>query len=242
MISGGSNTGPSVQQSARSAVSLAELMGWPAANDILLRVDQGVFPPHPDTVAMIDWCAAELDAVMLASRKSLIVDLCTGTGFIAIALAALFPNAQIVAVDSAEVAAACAAHNSVAVPARVGGPITVRCGDATSVDTVADLIGAADLVVANPPYLADHAQAPADLGQLVAATALFGGVDGLSVVRGVVRVAEKILKSDGVIAVEHAAAQEQDVTQILADIAQFTAIQGHRDHRGTHRFLTARRS
>jgi release factor glutamine methyltransferase len=210
---------------------------WVTLGPIRLQVAPGVFAPQPDTLAVIDWC----DRLLGALPTPVVVDLCTGSGVIALALAARHPGARIHAVDSSAAAVRSARANADRLARESGARIEVRRGDATDPSVLADIAGTADLVVANPPYLPDGSPAPPELAASAEPAALFGGPDGLDVIRGVVAVAAVTLRPGGWLAVEHAAGQRESVAALLEPAGAFDSVTGHRDHAGIWRFATARR-
>src|SRR5699024_5786520 len=92
-----------------------------------------------------------------------------------------------------------------------------------------------------PPYLPDGSPAPPELAASAEPDALFGGPDGLAVLRGIVGVAAATLRSGGWVAIEHADGQGESVAALLEQTDAFDSIAGHRDHAGIRRFATARR-
>jgi release factor glutamine methyltransferase len=202
-----------------------------------LQIAPGVFPPQQDTLAVIDWCLE----LLRGRSRPVVVDLCTGSGVIALALGARHPAARIYAVDNSGHAVRSATGNAARLTRRTGARIEVRRGDATDPSVLTDIAGAADLVVANPPYLPDGSPEPPDLAGVTEAAALFGGPDGLAVIRGIVAVASAILRTDGWLALEPAAGQQDPVTRLLHHAGTFDSVTGHPDHAGIRRFVTARR-
>jgi len=208
---------------------------WVSLGPASVQVTRGVFPPQSDTLALIEWCQE-----LLRDRpRPVIADLCTGSGVIAIALAASHPSARLYAVDISDEAVRLATINAARL---TGAMIVVRRGDAADPRVLADIAGAADLVVANPPYLPDRQPAPPDLATWAVPAALHGGPDGLDVIRGVVAVAAVTLRSGGWLAVEHAAGQQHRVIDIIGAAGVFDCATGHRDHAAIRRFVTAQRT
>jgi release factor glutamine methyltransferase len=210
--------------------------GWVTVGATTVWVEPGVFPPHPDTLAVIEWCTVLVGRL----RRPTVVDLCTGCGIIAIALATAQPAARIVAVDSSPVAVRAARAGVERLGRTLAVDVRVREGDATDPGVVADLRATADLVVANPPYLRDGTAVPPELAAAAGPAALFGGADGLEVIRGVLAVASATLRAGGWLAVEHAAGQQHDVVGLIDRSGDFHSVTGH-DDAGTPRFVTARR-
>lgn len=210
---------------------------WVALGSTRVLVDPGVFPPQPDTLAVIDRCLALLADI----SEPVIADLCTGSGVIALALVEQHPDARIYAVDNSDAAVRSARANADLWARRTGTRIEVRAGDATDPRTLADAAGRADLVVANPPYLPDAVRAPDDLARRTSPTALYGGPDGLDVIRGVLDVATVTLRPGGWLVLEHAAGQQDSVLDLVDGADAYDAVTGHCDHASIPRFITARR-
>jgi release factor glutamine methyltransferase len=211
---------------------------WVTFGATRVLVEPGVFPPQQDTLSVIDRC---LD-VLADRERPVIADLCTGSGVIALALAAAHSDAQIYAVDSSPAALRSARANAERLARRTRARIEVRAGDATDARTLADIAGGIDLVVANPPYLPDRSPAPPALAAAVGPAALHGGPDGLTVIRGIIAVAAAALRPDGWLVLEHAAGQQESVIALLTGTAAFGSVTGHRDHAGIPRLVTACRA
>ena len=116
-------------------------------------------------------------------------------------------------------------------------------GDATDLGLLSDLVGTVDVVLSNPPYIPD-AMIPRDpeARDYDPAMALFGGPDGLDVARGVVRVAQMLLKPGGLFGMEHADVQGESVPALLDEMGDWTQVEDHLDYNKLPRFTTATRS
>jgi release factor glutamine methyltransferase len=143
------------------------------------------------------------------------VDLCTGSGALALALATEVPGSVVHAVERSTEALAWARRNleeqEPAIRAR-GSRCTLVGGDATICaepgEALAHLGGAVDVVVSNPPYVPDDAvPREPEVRDHDPHVALFGGPDGLAVVRPLVEQAARLLRPGGLLLVEHADAQ-----------------------------------
>lgn len=192
-------------------IPLQHLTGTAAFRHVELAVGPGVFIPRPETehVAQI-----AIDEARLL-RNPVVVDLCTGSGAIAIAVATEVPGAQVHAVEISEDALAWSRRNvSAAAEAVVGAgsQLHLHHGDATAVTGVdgplSDLVGLVDVVISNPPYIPDAA-VPRDpeVRDHDPHLALFGGPDGLDVVRGLVDESARLLREGGLLVIEHAEVQ-----------------------------------
>jgi release factor glutamine methyltransferase len=204
-----------------------------------LAVGPGVFVPRPETEVMTGWAIEQLADMDVA--EPVVADLGTGSGAIALAIAQEVPRALVHAVEADPLASAWTERNiaSVAQAApHTAGRVTLHRGDFASALT--DLDGKVDLVVSNPPYIPAGAWVPPEVGEYDPATALWGGADGMDAVRVVAATAARLLRPDGLVAVEHGAQQGASVYWVLAD-AGWQDPRNHSDLAGRDRFVTARR-
>jgi len=193
-----------------------------------IAVDPRVLIPRPETEELFELAAG------LAADPRLVVDLGTGSGALAVALAMTFPGAEVHAVDvspdAAAVAAANAARNSVAV--------AVHVGDLFS-PLPAVLTGRVDLLVANPPYVAvdELASLPAEVREHEPLVALVGGRRGTEIIERIGAGAARWLAPGGI------AVCEIGETQAVAARAAFAELGGtvRRDLAGRPRFVVGRR-
>lgn len=217
---------------------LQHILGWAAFRHLRLRVEPGVFVPRPETELV---AGAAIEAARAVSgRPPLVIDLCTGTGAIAAAVADEVPGARVVAIDVDPAAVALARANL----ATAGdGTARVRSGDVADPQLLAELAGAADVVVSNPPYIPPDAE-PVDpeVRDHDPARALYGGgADGLDVPRLVIAAAARLLRPGSLLVMEHGDEQGLVVRQAVAAAGAFTEIGTRPDLAGRDRFVTARR-
>jgi len=193
-------------------VPLQHLTGEAPFRHLVLQVGPGVFVPRPETELLVDLVLAHLAG---SARPPVVVDLCTGSGALALSLALEVPGSSILAVELHEEALTWARRNveaHAAELARVGSSVALLAGDATlaaeSGGPLREWRGRVDAVVTNPPYVPDEA-VPRDpeVRDHDPAQALFGGPDGLVVVRGLVVQAAGLLRPGGLLVVEHSDAQ-----------------------------------
>lgn len=219
---------------------LQHLTGTAGFRRLDLAVGPGVFVPRPETELLAGWAigVATGDGSTAADGVT-VVDLCTGSGAIAAAVADEVPGARVLAVELDPPAHAWAVRNL------TGTGVELLLGDATTLDRDRpELVGLVDVVVANPPYI------PLDAWESVApevrdhdpAPALWGGEDGLDVVRGVAACAARLLRAGGHVGVEHADAQGSAVPDLLAATGAWVGIRDHEDLSGRSRWTTARRA
>lgn len=186
---------------------LQHLTGTAAFRHLELAVGPGVFVPRPETETVVQFA---IDALTeSASAAPIAIDLGTGSGAIALAMATEVPHARVHAVERSAEAHAWAARNMRGVE-----NLTLVLGDlATAFD---ELRGTVDVVISNPPYVPDDA-VPRDPEVRLhdPAAALYGGADGLDVVRVISRRAQDLLHSGGLLVLEHGELQGAAIRDIL---------------------------
>lgn len=189
---------------------LQHITGRAAFRSLELAVGPGVFVPRPETETVAQ---VAIDALMaVASPTPLAIDLGTGSGAIALALATEVPHAQVVAVENSPRAFVWTRQNArdVAAP-------NLRLVFADLADAVPELDGTVDVVVSNPPYIPLGA-IPRDPEVRLhdPEHALYGGTDGLDVVRAVSTRALALLRPGGTLVLEHGELQGAEIRDLLA--------------------------
>jgi len=196
---------------------LQHLTGRAPFRRIELLVGPGVFVPRPETEVLVEAAVSEL--VGAHDGPALVVDLCTGSAAVALAVADEAPQVQVVALEREPAALDWARRNLAAQAA--GGGVELRGGDvvgATEADGVlADLAGLVDVVVANPPYIPDDAvPREVEVARHDPVAALYGGgADGLDVPRAVVLAAAALLRPGGLFLMEHGEQQGPSTRALL---------------------------
>ncbi len=189
--------------------------------------------PRPETEVMTGWAIDQLKALLTRRRTPLVVELCSGSGAIAKALATEVTGVEVHAVELSEHAAAYAARNLADVP------VWLHVGDMA--DALPELDGRVDLVIANPPYI------PLEAYESVAVEArdhdpelaLFSGIDGLDAIRVLLGVAARLLHPGGLLCFEHADVQGESAVALTRDHGAFTGVVDRRDLTDRPRFVTA---
>jgi release factor glutamine methyltransferase len=219
-------------------VPLQHLTGTAAMGPIEVAVGPGVFIPRPETEVMLAWGLAVLEGV----KQPLVIDLCTGSGALALAVAHARPDAQVHAVERDPVALSWARRNADARAAAGDTPVTLYAGDIAEPGLLTALDGLAHLVLCNPPYVPLSASLPPEVAFHDPPAAVFAGVDGLAVIPHVVRTGTRLLREGGSIAIEHDESHAQAVPALLAARRVLTDVDDHPDLTGRPRFATARRA
>ena len=217
---------------------LQYVTGEVAFRHLVLKVRPGVLIPRPETEVLVDAALPAIDAAVAVRGSAIALDLCTGSGCVALALAQERSAARVVATDLSPVSVAVAAENA----ERLGlaGRVDVREGDLTA-SVPEELLGRVDLVVSNPPYVpsAEVPNLPAEVAGFEPHLALDGGVDGLDVFRRILGESRRwLLPGSGILAVE---LDERRVQQAAEEALQwYQDVRGVRDLAGRDRIVTAR--
>lgn len=214
-------------------VPLQHITGAAAFGPLMLAVGPGVFIPRPETEAMLEWATTQ--RLPGSPRQPVIVDLCTGSGALALALAQHWPAAKVVGIDDSDAALAYARRNS------AGTGVELVHADVTDAALLTELDGQVDLVVANPPYVPDDVELEPEIAQYDPPHAVYAGPDGMSVITAVVRLAGRLLRPGGWFAVEHDDTTSLRTSELISSTAYFEDIVARSDLTGRPRFVTARR-
>lgn len=219
-------------------VPLQHLTGSVGFRYVELEVGPGVFVPRPETESVVQWA---IDAVKAEGWTApLCVDLCTGSGTIAFALANELPGATVHAVERDEGALAWTRRNAEN-RVKAGDPeVWLHLGSVEGCLT--ELDGRLDLVLSNPPYVATteaHLSDPEVLDH-DPGIALWAGPDGLDVIRLVEQAARRLLRPGGLVVVEHSDRQGSTAPAVFEQTGGWTEIADHRDDLGRDRYVTAR--
>ena len=190
-----------------------------------------MFVPRPETELLVQWGLA----VLAGRPAAVVVDLCAGSGAVGLSVAAEHPGAAVYAVERAPAALQWLRRNAAPYPA-----VSVVAGDATDPAVLSTVDGTADLVLANPPYIPAGTPVPPEVARFDPPEALWGGPDGLAVLRGVAARAATLLRPGGWLGVEHDESHAPAVTRLLA-ARGLSDPATHPDLAGRPRFTVARR-
>jgi release factor glutamine methyltransferase len=214
----------------RAREPIAYILGSREFYGHAFRVDARVLVPRPDTEALVETALLRTRHVSLAMRA---LDLCTGSGCVAVSLALDRPTSLVLATDQSEGALAVARDNA------------LRLGAYRVAFALGDLYAAVppgyrfDVVTANPPYIAtaDLPGLMPDVRDFEPRLALEGGEDGLDLVRRVVAGAAPCLVPGGVLAVEVGAGQAPAVVTLF-ERAGYEAVEVRRDYARIERVVS----
>ena len=209
-------------------IPLQHLLGTAAFRHLDLAVGEGVFIPRPETELLAGW------GIEHVRTGDVVVDLCSGSGAIALAVADEARPARVLAVERSPRALEYLERNA-------GGKVEVVAGDVTDPSLLGELDGQVDVVLCNPPYVPAGTRVPEEVSAHDPAEAVFGGDDGLAVIRPVIALAARLLRPGGVAGIEHDDTHAGVVSGLLAEDGRFTGIEEHDDLAGRPRYTTARR-
>lgn len=243
---------------------LQHIVGVAPFGPLDLRVGPGVFIPRPETEVLADWAVRTLHtmrrgyhaenkifgvkggvdgAVDKPVDKPVVVDLCTGSGALALYIKHAIPAARVVAVELSDAAAAYTERNIEAVAQRIAqetGREIDECkvelvrGDATDPQLLRELHGSVHMVVSNPPYVPETGELATEVYD-DPHSAVFGGADGMSVINHLPEVISQLLMPGGVCGVEHDDATSQQVMDVFAP--KFNDVRALADLTGRNRFV-----
>lgn len=233
-------------------VPLQHLIGSAAFRTLELQVGPGVFIPRPETELVAQAGINALRALPGEERRA--VDLCTGSGAVAFALAVEAAPTQVTAVEVDDAAVAWTRRNADALRESIGSGgshVDVVQADARTCAApggpLERLRGRVAVVTMNPPYVPAGARVrDPEVRDHDPALALYGGEDGLDVIRGAIGTAALLLQPGGLVVIEHSDEQgdeaEEGVPALLASDGRWRDVVDHRDLARKPRFTTATRA
>ena len=191
-----------------------------------LKVGPGVLVPRPESELLV---GAVLTHIANLTAPVSVIDLGSGSGALALAIATEAPNSRVIAVEKSDDALVWLKKNVEAI---------VEDLRIVHSDVNDALIGIkCDVVIANPPYIEDESELPRDVVEHEPAIALFGGKEGMDAPRAFIAAASRLLKSGGLLAIEHNEKQGALVADVLSH--DFEEIKLHHDLVGRPRWSSA---
>lgn len=232
---------PGLEETVR-AMTERRLAGEPVAYitgswefyGVPLEVSRDVLIPRPDTEVMVEAAVKLFEG---RNGRPRILDLCTGSGCVGIALAVQMPGARVVLVDNDHKALSLCRRN-----VQLNGlDVRVMCIDADVTQKPPMLLGKFDLITCNAPYIptAEIETLDGSVKDYEPYQALDGGEDGLDIIRPVIALWKSVLKDRGTIMLEIGEGQSLEVQMLLTQ-AGFTHVGALRDTGGTDRIIVGR--
>lgn len=211
---------------------LQHITGLAPFRHLELLVGKGVFTPRPETEQVVSFAMEKIASL----ENPTIVDLCAGSGAIALSFVTERADSNVFAVEKSKEAFEYLKQNSES--------YGLELSQLSNVDLKDCLVGMdsfADLVISNPPYIPSEA-IPVDLEVQLhePALALYGGADGLDVIRLILAKAKQLLRTGGLLVLEHADTQACSITELL--LAEgWIGIESRKDLAGKDRMISARK-
>jgi len=205
---------------------LQYITGTAYFRNLELKVGPGVLVPRPESELLV---GAVLNHIANLPAPVSVIDLGSGSGALALAIATEAANSRVIAVEKSDEALVWLKKNVEAIVE----DLRIVHSDVTDA-----LIGIkCDVVIANPPYIEDESDLPRDVVEHEPAIALFGGKDGMDAPRAFIAASSRLLKSGGLLAIEH---NEKQGALIAAELGNdFEEIQLHHDLVGRPRWTSA---
>jgi release factor glutamine methyltransferase len=198
-------------------------------------VTPAVLIPRPETELLIDEALLLLPALGF-SRSLTVIDIGTGSGCLAVTLALEYPKARYVATDSSEAALSVARAN-----ARQHGVVDKI--EFVRGQYFAGLNGPFNLVITNPPYVAEaeRPELAPEVAEYEPASALFGGQDGLRHIGEIIALTSAVIDDDGSLVIEIGYGQRDRVAEMAAETADLALVRTRADLQGIPRVAVIRR-
>jgi release factor glutamine methyltransferase len=213
---------------------LQHLTGTAAFRHVELQVGPGVFVPRPETELLAGWAIDRARESAGPGEPPVVVDLCCGSGAIALSVTDEVPDARVHAVELDPGAHAWAECNL------ADTAVDLRLGDMA--DAFPELDGTVDVVACNPPYIPLEAWASVapEARDHDPALALWSGDDGLDAMRVLESTAGRLLRPGGWVGAEHADVQGESAARVFLEAGRWTEVRDHEDLAGRARYVTAR--
>ena len=205
---------------------LQYITGTAYFRNLELKVGPGVLVPRPESELLV---GAVLTHISNLPAPVSVVDLGSGSGALALAIATEAPHSRVIAVEKSDEALVWLKKNVEAI---------IEDLRIVHSDVSDALIGIkCDVIIANPPYIQDESDLPRDVVEHEPAIALFGGKDGMDAPRAFIAASARLLKSGGLLAIEHNELQGSLIADALSH--DFQEIQLHQDLVGRPRWTSA---
>ena len=215
---------------------VAYILGRAYFRNLALRVDRSTLVPRPETEHLVETGLTFLGGLHWSTGPPQVLDIGTGSGAIALAIAAECPAAAVTAVDSNQAALRLAADN-----ARLAGLATRLVFIQSDLFAELDPLHTFDLILSNPPYIAsgEWESLPLDVREYEPRESLYGGEDGLDCYRRIIAEAHQFLKPGGCLAFEIGYRQGAELKRLLIDADRYRGISISKDYAGLDRVISA---
>ncbi len=218
---------------------LQYIVGEAAYRDLVLAVGPGVFIPRPETELLVDEALLFLRGRDAAAPPPRVLECCTGSGAIALAVASEHPSVRVVATELSPRAMGYAVKNRARLAPAAAARVHLVQGDRGTA-----LAGPFDALLANPPYIAEaeRPDLPRDVLDHEPHLALFAARDGMAVIERLVDDGARLVAPGGLLALELGAGQGDTAGRLLAADPRWTAARVQKDLAGRARIALARRA
>lgn len=221
-------------------IPLQHLVGIAYFRNLELAVGPGVFIPRPETELLAQ---SGIDFLNQISDRKIAVELCAGSAAVGLSLATEVANVDVYVVEVSEDAYGWLRENQEKYAEEILRKNSIFRSvnaDATDSELLTNLNGTVDVLLCNPPYIPDG-MIPRDpeVREHDPALALFGGEDGLDVIRKLLPVCQRLLRTGGLLAIEHADVQGESLPNLLVQFGGWSEVQDHLDYNQRPRFTTA---
>lgn len=224
---------------AAESEPVAYLVGKTEFYSMQIKVTSDCLIPRPETELLVE---RAIDLLRSRSGTQHVCDLCTGSGCVAVAIAANFPNAKITATDICDAALAVAADN--VAKHDLTSRVRLLCGDLFEPIIEGLDKTAFDLIVCNPPYVttAEYAKLDRNVKDYEPEIALHAGEDGLDTYKRIIDQVDQHLCADSALILEIGYAQGPAVEELLQKAGCFSDIKIEKDFHNNDRIAIARKS
>jgi release factor glutamine methyltransferase len=188
--------------------------------------------PRPESELLVDAVLTHIENLSDRAGEISVIDLGAGSGALALAIATEAPKARVIAVEKSPEAIYWLKKNVAAISENV------RVVESDVADALPGI--KCDIVIANPPYIPDSQPLPRDVAEHEPGAALYGGVTGMEIPALFIAAASRLLKSGGVLAIEHTEMQGAGISSLLAK--DFIEVSLHKDLTDRPRWTSAVRA
>jgi release factor glutamine methyltransferase len=221
---------------------LQYIVGHTQFIDLQIKVTPAALIPRPETEILAVWAVDRLkEAHAKSSSVPRVLDLCTGTGCVALYSASKIPDATVIATDISTAALTLARENAVAL--KLDARVEFLEGDLFGALNESHKSDGFDVIVTNPPYIDETTRTTLqpEVRDYEPASALFAAEGGVAISRRIIEMGASWLKPYGWLGLEFGAGQQEIIREIATATGNFADIQIEKDGAKLPRFLMARK-